>query len=255
MIPQLLLEEISVGEKNKEDYYSKYGKENLERELKNLEESNKEILKTYSVKKMQECFDKKINSNNKNTNKKNIFRLEPKTLSFAAAAVFVMAFALPLMLKNTATISPKPTERVKGGLSAHHQIHLYREENGGAVQLKNGESAKENDLIQITYVPSSYDYGVIFSVDGNKNITRHFPENTWSAQKLEKTGEEVPLSFAYALDNAPDYECFIFVASKEQFDLSRLEKIDRKKLNVEFLKKGSYLPENCHGSIFVLKKE
>ncbi len=252
MIPQLLLEEISAGEKNKEDYYSKYGKENLERELKNLEESNKEILRIYSVDDMQKRFDEKFSAQNKK--RSFVLKFEPKIVSFAAAAIFVMAFALPLMLKTGGIAFQERGERVKG-LDSHHQIRLYREENGGAVLLKNGEVAEENDLIQITYIPSSYNYGIIFSVDGNKNITRHFPENSWTAQKLEKTGEEVPLSFAYSLDNAPNYECFIFVASKDEFELSKLEKIERNKLSIDFLKEGSYLPKNCDGSIFVLLKK
>ena len=145
-------------------------------------------------------------------------------------------------------------ERVKGG-ELNHQIRLYRQEGGEATLLKNGESASENDLIQITYLPRQYKYGVIFSVDGNGNVTRHFPEESWEAGALAKTGEEVPLSFSYALDDAPDFECFIFAASKSKFDLSEIEEINKESFSIDFLKKGTYLPKGCDGSIFVLKKK
>ena len=51
MIPQLLLEEISLGEKRAEDYYEKYGKERLENALAELEKSNQEILAAYPAAK------------------------------------------------------------------------------------------------------------------------------------------------------------------------------------------------------------
>ena len=75
------------------------------------------------------------------------------------------------------------------------------------------------------------------------------------AAKLEKTGEEVPLSFSYALDDAPDYECFVFVASKNAFDLSKMDKISSRKFSIDFLKKGSYLPKDCDSSVFILNKK
>ena len=47
MIPQLLLEQILLGEKNACDYYDLYGKTEIEEALKALRESNEEILKEY----------------------------------------------------------------------------------------------------------------------------------------------------------------------------------------------------------------
>ena len=46
MIPQLLLEEILCGEKNEKDFYTKYGKEELQAALAELRKSNEEILRT-----------------------------------------------------------------------------------------------------------------------------------------------------------------------------------------------------------------
>lgn len=251
MIPQLLLEEINLGEKNAKDYYKKYGKEELENALAELRKSDQEILAAYPALN----FKPAVVGVGNGADKPNIYvRLnKARPFFFAAAAVLVLALCAPVMLNSIKGANGSRSIRLKG--SGQHQIRLYKQAGADAVLLKNGESAKENDLVQITYIPGSYNYGVIFSVDGNGNITRHFPDASWQAEKLQKTGEEVPLSFSYELDDAPKYECFIFVASKNPFDFSTIESLDKKDISVDFLKKGSYLPKDCDGSIFVLNKK
>lgn len=252
MIPQLLLEEILLGEKKAQNYYKKYGKEQLDMALAQLKKSNEEILSAYPADKFN--FTKPNVVQMQSAESKNIYKrlIKAKPFLFAAAAVLALAICAPVMLNTNKFLGDKATTRLKG--NSQHQIRLYKQDGAKAVLLKNGEIAKENDLVQITYIPGSYNYGVIFSVDGNGNITRHFPDASWQAEKLQKTGEEVPLSFSYELDDAPKYECFIFVASKNPFDFSNVETLEENNLNVDFLKKGSYLPKDCDGSIFVLKK-
>ena len=87
------------------------------------------------------------------------------------------------------------------------------------------------------YNAGNKEYGVIFSVDGNGNITRHFPENSWQAEALEHDFSEIPLDFSYELDNAPDFECFIMVTSKQQFTLDDLEDKIKNKTDINYLKK------------------
>ena len=251
MIPQLILEEIMLGEKKEEDFYGRYNKADLEKELSELRKSNEEILLAYPA----EDFVKKIDSAKKTSP---VLQLTKSTYKvsvwkYCIAAVMLFALALPFAMHNLRTTSVQSNIRVKG--NARQQIKLYKQNGNDAVVLKSGESARKNDLIQITYTSGSFNYGVIFSVDGNGNLTRHFPENSWQAAELEKTGNEVPLSFAYALDDAPDYECFVFVTSKDKFDLSALEKISRKEYNLDFLQKGSYLPKNCEHTVFILNKK
>lgn len=260
MIPQLLLEEILLGEKDAKKYYAKYGKENLESALAELEKSNQEILAAYPSPAFKPAAARA--SKQAAANSANIVRMgkKPKNfyttinrIAFAAAAVFALAFFAPILASGIKGLAGSSSVRLKG--NGRHQILLYKQEGGKPVLLKNGENAKESDVVQIAYTPGSYNYGVIFSVDGSGNITRHFPDASWQAEKLQKTGEEVPLSFAYKLDDAPKYECFIFVASKEPFDFSKIEGLDKKSLSVDFLKKGSYLPKDCDGAIFVLNKK
>ncbi len=265
MIPQLLLEEINLGEKDAKDYYEKYGKEQLESALAELRKSDQEILATYPASRLGAIADASQNARaqTKAAPSANIIRMEKKPknfyttinrIFFAAAAIFALAFFAPLLASGIKGLGGASSGiRLKG--NNHHQIRVYKQAGADAVLLKNGETAKENDLVQITYTPGSYNYGVIFSVDGNGNITRHFPDASWQAEKLQKTGEEVPLPFSYELDDAPKYECFVFVASKEPFDFSKVESLDKKSLSVDFLKKGSYLPKDCDGAIFVLNKK
>lgn len=259
MIPELLLEQILLGEKDERDYYKKYGKSEIQAALAELRASNEEILAKYPVEKANEEFIKRgfaVHNKVDNGSHKRVF-VGARFIKYASAAVLLFVLAGPIVMnyKNTTkTGAAAPAVRVKGG-EIHHQIRLYRQDGAEATLLKNGTTASENDLIQITYIPGEYKYGVIFSVDGNGSVTRHFPEDSWKAGALERTGDEVPLSFAYALDDAPKYECFIFVASKSVFDLSKIEKINKDKFSIDFLKKGSYLPKDCDGSIFVLNKE
>ncbi|MCR5614367.1 hypothetical protein [Treponema sp.] len=249
MIPQLLLEQILLGEKKAEDYYKKYGREELDKALAELKNSNEEILAQYPVSQMQKEFIKKTLVVKKTSNF-NIVRL-----SYAAAAALVLCLSVPLVINTLNSKNDTATTRLKGRNASEHQLHLYKQVSDGAVLLKDGSEASERDVIQITYIPGYKNYGVIFSVDGKGNVTRHFPENSWKAEKLEKTGSEVPLEFSYKLDDAPKYECFIFVASKKPFDMRSIENIDKKVYSVEYLKQGKYLPAECDGSIFVLNKK
>ena len=250
MIPQLLLEEIALGEKRAEDYYEKYGKEEIEKALAEINASNEEILKEIPVASAE-----------KNFVKKSMFVKETKSvktfsyIKYAAAAAFAFALILPFAFSRRSVNDNGSTVRVKGNGARHHQIRLYKKDGNSAVSLTNGSEVRENDVIQITYLAGEYNYGVIFSVDGNGNVTRHFPEESWKSEKLEKTGEEVPLKFSYELDDAPKYECFIFVASKKPFDMSKIEDVKKSVYDINFLKKGTYLPEGGAGSIFVLNKD
>jgi len=247
MIPQLLLEEILSGEKQAKDYYEKYGKDNLEAALSELKTSNEQILTEYPADKMEQNFVKKA-----------VFAKNRKTKYMwimAAAAVFAAALVLPVAVENSKSLEPQTGIRIKGSEAGHHQLHLYKKAGNSAVILKNGDMAKENDSVQIAYVPGTYNYGVIFSFDGNGNVTKHFPEYTWEAGKLSKTGEEVLLPFSYVLDDAPEYECFVFVASNEEFDMSDFgTKCDNNKVKKNHLADGFYFPKNCDGTVFILNK-
>ena len=263
-IPTRVLEEIKNSEVDAENFYSIYGKENIESALNELKKSDEEILNTYSVENMKAAVAGKLVANklagSRAASEGTILKFPAyKFVSYAAAAVLLAAIIIPAGLKSSKIGSGStPTERVKGNApaaqSADPQIKLYRQKGREIQALNDGDFARSGDVIQITYNAGADEYGVIFSVDGNGNITRHFPENSWQAAQLEQRPDETPLDFSYELDNAPDFECFILVTSKKQFSLDGIENSIKNKTDIDYLTRLSYLPKRTEGVTFTLEK-
>ncbi len=261
-IPTRVLEEIKNSEVDAKNFYSTYGKENIESALNELKKSDEEILNTYSVDAMRAAVAGKLAKNQiKNTQTNGTILKFPayRIVSYAAAAVLLAAILIPAGLKTSKIgTGSTPTERVKGNApaakSSDPSIKLYRQKGREIQALNDGDFARSGDVIQITYNAGNEDYGVIFSVDGNGNITRHFPENSWQAAQLEQRPDETPLDFSYELDNAPDFECFIMVTSKKEFSLEGIEKSIKNKTDIDYLTKLSYLPKKTEGITFTLEK-
>ena len=264
-IPARILEEIKNSEVDAKNFYSIYGKENIDAALNDLKKSDEEILNTYSVQAMKAAVAEKLAANKNGSSsatadRPTILRI-PATrfISYAAAAVLLAAVLIPAGLKNSKISAARtPTERVKGNAAApvitNPQIKLYRQKGREIQALNDGDFARSGDVIQITYNGGSNEYGVIFSVDGNGNITRHFPENSWQAAPLDQRNDEIPLDFSYELDNAPDFECFIMVTSKKAFSLENIENQIKNKTDIDYLTKLSYLPKKTEGVTFTLEK-
>ncbi len=273
-IPTRILEEIKNSEVDAKNFYSIYGKENIEAALNDLKNSDEEILSTYSVEAMRAAVAGKLArnkltgtdtgagfeiSNNSSTAKGKVLRFPAvKIISYAAAAVLLAAIVIPAGLRNSKISADKaPVERVKGNASStatEPSINLYRKSGHEIQALKNGEFARSGDVIQITYNAGINEYGVIFSVDGNGNITRHFPEEGWKAAQLEHRNEEIPLDFSYELDNAPDFECFVMVTSKKEFSLEDIESKIKNKTDIDYITQLSYLPKKTEAITFTLEK-
>ena len=263
-IPTRILEEIKNSELDAANFYSIYGKENIEAALNDLKRSDEEILNTYSVQAMKAAVAGKLEAKGKATSasvsKSNILKFPAtRIISYAAAAVLLAAILIPAGLKNSKLASASaPAERVKGNAlsasSKEPQIKLYRKKGLEIQSLKDGDFARSGDVIQITYNAGQDEYGVIFSVDGNGSITRHFPEDSWQAAKLEHRSDETPLDFSYELDNAPDFECFVMVTSKRQFTLEDIESKLTNKSDIDYITKLSYLPKKTEGITFTLEK-
>ena len=267
-IPTRILEEINNSEADAKNFYPVYGKENIDAAINELKKSDEEILNTYSVQAMRAAVAGKLAANKAATteNKQGagvagtILKF-PATrfISYAAAAVLLAAIIIPAGLKNSKVAATQaPTERVKGNAPAatsrEPQIKLYRQKGLEIQALNDGDFARSGDVIQITYNAGESEYGVIFSVDGNGNITRHFPENTWNAAKLEHRADETPLDFSYELDNAPDFECFVMVTSKKQFTLNDIENKIKNKTDIDYITQLSYLPKKTEAVTFTLEK-
>ncbi len=271
-IPIRILEQINNSELNAADFYKIYGKQEIETELERLRKSDNEILNKYSAEKMRLAVERKLAANkNRHSNEKRTFQ-PARNIQLAAAAAILCTVCIPAGLRvrsqNEGNISiaaektasnSADSVRIKGNAlnsieSKNPKLNLYRQTNGKIQSLDNGTLAKPGDVIQITYNAGKEEYGVIFSVDGNGNITRHFPENSWHAEALSHNMNETPLDFSYELDNAPDFECFIMVTSKKEFELNDIEQKIKNKTDINYLKSLSYLPKKTDGITFVLEK-
>lgn len=256
-IPGRIIEGIYNSELKAEDFYDKYGKEEIEQALEEIKKSNIEILNKYPAEDMKKAIEAKMKKQAvpsvSTKTKYRSFRI----ISYAAAAVFVAAIALPAGINTYKSKTEISTERTKGSgpvINQTTKLSLYRQKNKEVELLSNGSKVEEGDVIQITYQAGKENYGIIFSVDGNGNVTRHFPTDSWTASKLRHGKDEIPLDFSYELDDAPNFECFIMVTSKKEFELNDIERKIKDVTNIDYLKSLKYLPNKTEGIFFLLNK-
>jgi hypothetical protein len=167
----------------------------------------------------------------------------------AAAAVVVLVIAFPPFYESTMFQNlPAGDEgtRLKGGPT----LMIYRKEEGGTSMLVDKATAAAGDKLQLFYRSGGFNYGAIFSLDGNGVLTRHFPLGGNSAATL-KEGQKVALERSYQLDDAPSYERFFFIVSTENFALGEIEDEVRNAGESGSLK----LDENISYTTLVLEKE
>lgn len=98
------------------------------------------------------------------------------------------------------------------GLAPH--LTLHRKTADGQEKLDPGSLAQFGDLIQLSYVAAGARFGVVVSVDGRGQATLHYPIQVQQPSAL-RSGAAVPLTQAYELDDAPDFERFFFVTSRQ----------------------------------------
>ncbi|MBN1271462.1 MAG: hypothetical protein JXB26_04255 [Candidatus Aminicenantes bacterium] len=173
--------------------------------------------------------------------------------AFTAALAF---FAVVYFPQNRHTLS---FTRTKGNIpidTSIPQIIIYRKNGEGAEMLQQGDEASKGDLLQITYVPAGYQYGVILSLDGNGIVTLHHPGVPAGSTRLF-SGAKAPLSSAYELDSAPEFERFVFVFSHSPIDTGKVLESARaiaKNTKAAAGRKLS-LPPDWHQYSILIKKE
>ncbi len=116
---------------------------------------------------------------------------------------------------EVAMVDQNDDVRIKG-LSA--RMEVWKKTGDSAVQMENLGEASEGDEIQLRYAVAEKCFGLLFSMDGNGIITMHMGQEN-RAVELEP-GKMTTLPFAYKLDNAPKFEKFFFLTSKNEFELN-----------------------------------
>jgi hypothetical protein len=148
------------------------------------------------------------------------FRLGSGFAFPAAAAVLVLVGAV--MARGLLSPSQGDVIVSKSGAPG---LFVYEKAASGPALLADGASAAAGDILQIKYAAGSARYGAIASLDGRGGVTWHLPAgydgsaiSPVLAPSINEKGGA--LGSAYELDDAPSFERFFIVSSRDDFDLS-----------------------------------
>lgn len=210
----------------------------LARQLQALRENNKVILEELPFENLVKKLPKTKKQWNFNFGK------------LAIAAVFILALTLSCVLVNFILKTPANENVMEKMQVAVHtetrvkgfdaRIEIWKKTETGIIQLENLDEVKAGDEVQVRYSVPEKCFGILFSMDGNGNLTQHMGNAEKAIALLP--GKIQSLPFAYKLDNAPHFEKFFFVTAKKEFSVEK-NKID------DLLKNS-----NLHVVEFTLKK-
>lgn len=198
--------------------------------VKMLREDNRAILKKMPFERLSEKMEARELGTGRGMNGAgNVVSF--KFVKIAAAAALVLAVVSVALFGQREIVPAQSSEgaqvmdvamvtevengtRIKG-LDA--RMEVWKKTGDSAVQMSNLDEAREGDEIQLRYAVPEKCFGMLFSLDGNGTITMHMANDN-HAIELEP-GKMTTLPFAYKLDNAPKFEKFFFVTSRETFDV------------------------------------
>lgn len=189
----------------------------LKKEIERLENSNKDILNQYPPSSVVPQILSQYNYKIEKNKRERVTKTRP--VFFRRLAYASPAFALALILIFLVFPFQKDKTRTKGNDLTEPNLIVYRKNDSGEEELKNGVKAKAGDLLQIAYAAAKKKYGVILSIDGNGTVTLHYPERKDQSTVLKK-GMKVLLGSSYELDNAPEFERFFFITSMSEIDVA-----------------------------------
>jgi hypothetical protein len=106
----------------------------------------------------------------------------------------------------------------EGRAKGHARLVIFRKHKKDVERLRSGLRIRAGDLIQLGYVAADQPFGVIFSVDGRKKVTLHYPPHVAGPTVLAPGGLRY-LPYAFELDDAPDFERVIFVTGGQPLDV------------------------------------
>lgn len=221
-VPEWLLERYLLDElpRRKRRQLARELEQNpaLRAELEKLRLSDRQILSTYPPERMiPEILKKAALSKPEPAAPRR--RLWAWVAAPALALALFLLVILPPILQRRLGVSensgPEGYIGMKGGgLLSGPGLQLYRKSSGADQIIRNGETARAGDLLQVAYIPGGRTHGVILSIDGWGSVTLHFPNKTDGDTALP-SNRRAFLSTAYELDRAPRFERFFFITAKE----------------------------------------
>lgn len=231
MIPDWKLEKYLTGDLPAEEMHEIREMEATDEifagRVKMLREDNAAILKRLPFEKLSEKIATMPGRSNAGAG--NTVRVNFKLVKLAAAAALVLA-VVTVALFSQRSLSEQNTQLVEVAMAdvsgddglrikgMDARMEVWKKTGDSAVQIENLGDAREGDEIQLRYAVAEKCFGLLFSMDGNGTITMHMGHGN-RAVELEP-GKMTTLPFAYKLDNAPKFEKFFFLTSKDEFELN-----------------------------------
>jgi hypothetical protein len=228
-VPELFVEQLRLGEATKERaaaLQAEAGADEVARRVDDLARSDGEILARYPPQEMAARIRERAASSAGESAARSELHIAPPSrrrislaarigMPLAAAAAVTLAVAfLPRLL----SLAPAPAAAVSEGVRVKGtpELLVYRKGSAGAELLADRGLVKPGDWLQIKYVPAGRSYGAIVSIDGRGAVTLHFPESPSGSTRLEGD-KAAALEHAFELDDAPGFERFFFVTSRQGF--------------------------------------
>jgi hypothetical protein len=218
---KILVERYRLGELPR-SWKKRLNRDTLDSEVKEIAESDQEILTQYNPSLMAEKIEARRKESHKKQPEAVVISRKRSFLSYgmAAAAILVLALILPGVLRESSNYGPEEMTRIKG--NDESVLKVYRKSGDRTETLTNDSLVREGDLIQLGFrVSQDFSYAVIISLDGRGVVTRHLaPEGKVSEKQVP--GSEHLLPFSYELDDAPFYETFYLIQSDKPFPVDPL---------------------------------
>ena len=231
-IPEWKLERYILGElpqQQMEEIDRLRGEDpSIEKSIRSLEESNREILKAYDPGKMAAEITHKYERSE--DAEKAPVRPPVKwyrTVLYPAAAVltalFIFIFVQPLIITDAPVEGPGMV-RLKGMKPG---LYVFRSTGDGPELMEANDIAHEGDLLQLGYIVKEDTHGVILSIDGRGVVTLHYPRQDGMSTKIT-ANRKVMLETAYRLDDAPSFERFFMVTSDRPIGVEKILRAAKK---------------------------
>ena len=145
--------------------------------------------------------------------------------SLLAPAAVAGAVLIAVTRPTEPALLEPPDVTVVKGLAPDVIVYALRD---GAPTAINRASAGER--VQLAVIGAGDAHGVVLSIDGRGNVTRHFPSEATGSTLLAAQGDghgEVQLPDGFELDDAPDFERFFVVTSASALDVGAIEQAVR----------------------------
>ena len=189
----------------------------------------------------------------------------PRNRAFRALLWIALATAalMAMWLFSVGPTSSTPAAAHTGTRGPHEasspglqpRLSVFRRLGGGLPieRLVDGAHARPGDRVQVAYRSGGRPFAVVVSIDGEGEVTLHHPRHPDDTPLVEPHGEHA-LESSFELDDAPDFEHFIMVASSRPITVRSVLDAAEALTRDGDLRAPLALPRGCVQTSFTLAK-